>query len=242
MKTLILLAFLGVACSRTPDYEKVPRQAARAWWSEYVGVAFVKLSADSRYPFLLAYLEHTELWRPKLQAPSDDLLADTVYGYDLRTRMLEPLPKETWVNSESDSFCAWDNYFIEELEETGKWTFSWESDRKVRVRDKVVESAGKTVLEMATSPKGGFVAVLSAPGTYRAPLLPTGSYSVSGPRIHETFDRRSGQRIGSPIVLQDATDRNLTVKPFWSPDEKFVIYQDSYRHFWVIEVKKEAGK
>jgi hypothetical protein len=117
-----------------------------------------------------------------------------------------------------------------------------------------VRTAGKSVLQRAVladenslTPKGDFLAVLSASGSPRKPIIPfLGGDKIAGTRYHEVFRLSDGVAMGDPVILQGADTANNMIDPCWSPDEDFVIYTDSFWTLWIVpfppESRKERGK
>lgn len=104
----------------------------------------------------------------------------------------------------------------------------------------VVKTAGRTVMDIAASPTGGLVALLSGTGKRGFGVdagFVLGRAGVHGGRLHQFFRRSDGNPVGDPLVLP--FDENVdTRSPTWSVDGKYVIYTEWYfRSLCVIPVQ-----
>jgi len=98
------------------------------------------------------------------------------------------------------------------------------------------KTAGKSVLQIAVSPSGKYVAVLSATGSPRKSFLPLiGGDSIGGRRYHQVFRASNGAPIGDPVRLKEANFKDNTIHPCWSPDERYIVYLYSRPdQLWII--------
>jgi dipeptidyl aminopeptidase/acylaminoacyl peptidase len=158
-----------------------------------------------------------------------------LYRYSVKNGGLQVISPEVW-NESGGSIVVYDEE--SRLRNRGELTHDLNT-RLLEFRGSRVETAAPTVLSTAISPNGQYAAVISAEGKFkRGGIMPFGDPVISGRRFHQVFRMADAVPVGEPVMLQGTTERN-DVEPCWSPDGRYVVYQDGKcEHLWIIEAPR----
>ena len=99
---------------------------------------------------------------------------------------------------------------------------------------KEIPAAGQTVLSIAESPSGRWMAVLSASGKAGTSVIPfAAGGGASGRYYHQPLSLSDMSWIGKPV---DVPTKNDNLIPCWSADEQFVVYhQTNFNYLSVVK-------
>jgi hypothetical protein len=149
-----------------------------------------------------------------------------VYAYDPAKRSLSPAPEGAWERAAGAiAECG-----AQRAPEYSVLHIDGQT-HKLMAGSSVVETAGKTVLDVLASPSGRRVAVLSVTGTIREGLLPfLANGGPTGQRLHQTFTLTEAQPVGATVRLPVLRGRDY-LTPCWSADEQFVVYHHILFHY-----------
>jgi hypothetical protein len=117
------------------------------------------------------------------------------------------------------------------------------STRQVLLKDgRKLVTAGETPLDFAISPSGRKVAILSASGGRSSSgslLMPFGGNGwIVGQHYHQVWLLPSGLPLGEAVRLPLRSKYDIKLR--WSPDEKYVMYNDSWFRLVFVPVLPEG--
>lgn len=115
-----------------------------------------------------------------------------------------------------------------------RWSANYETER-LKLDETVIQTAGKTLLDLAWSPDGKRVAVLSAEGKRAHGLIPfTGGSGAYGKHYCQILREADGTPEFPPIPLPFKRDDEPVLQSWWSSDGRYLVYANLYLEYLVI--------
>ncbi len=230
LRGLSLLTAGLAACEKKPEYPVIEPFPTTVWARPLCEGLQIRIANDGSGDLLLMSPSTSSDVRQKMRLRSMKNLP--IYRYDSKTKRLSFDVSDSWSENEGPTAISGKQHdlppFGEEFtHDLGGHTLQWHGP---------VPTAAPTVLAAVRSPNEKYVASLSAEGKSKTDgIVPFSDPTVPGRRFHEVFRASDASKVGTPVILANTTDQN-NVLPCWSPDNRFVVYNDGKcEHLWIIE-------
>lgn len=227
------------ACSKE-QHTVIPALDTKPWSVGERGPLYVKCINDGTGDILLANV-HTDPGYRLVDWPSIParkvVNGRPIYRYVASARKLVEIAPEIWDGATGEIITCGKQVSLSP--HYGNFTHDLVK-RSLQFNQKDIISAGPTVLTALPDPSKTYVAVLSATGEMRKSIIPFGDPTIEGDRYHQLFRMADATEVGQRVKLKVSTDRHYTF-PCWSPDGRFVIYDELSERLWIVDVANSLG-
>lgn len=234
--SLVLAGPWNGGCEKSaPNYSVIQPLATVGWGRALCEGLHMKSATDGTGDLLLMSPSTHADARQGLGLPAMKDLP--IYRYHVKSRQLSALSSEIWRNEAAPETVCNEQ---ELLWNYGEFTYDYGS-KGLQFQGVKVSTAAPTVLRALRSPDKKYTSAISAEGKVKkGGWMPFGDPVIKGKRFHQVFRMSDAIEVGKAVTLAVETDRD-DIAPCWSPDSRYVVYQDSKcEHLWIIEVARAA--